>query len=160
MGRYAFSLARADAIHVVRNMRSNDRIEACATSGLLSDDERGAKLAAGLGIVFTVWSAGGPIEPIAIGGWLPIWPGVASAWMLATERIGEVGITLDRAAIDGHRRMFDDGYHRLQAFGLAERAESRAWLINLGYIPEGTHPRFGRYGETFASYGKLRKDDA
>lgn len=155
MGRFALALSTRDAVFVAQRLRALDRAEADATCGALSDEERGQRLAAGVGTVFTVWSDD---EPVAMGGWLPLWPGVASAWMLATDRLLEAGVALDRAAIIGHERMFADGYHRLQVFSLASRTDSRAWLINLGYIPEGTHPCFGRHGETFLSYAKLRKD--
>jgi hypothetical protein len=156
MGRFAFTLTSDDAIHIAQRLRQDDRIEADATCTRTTDDERGKQLAGGPGLTFTVWSTDG--EAVAMGGWVPLWPGVASAWMLATDRIAEVGIALDRAAIAGHLRLFASGFHRLQAWGLAARRDSRAWLLDLGYIPEGTHPGFGRHGETFMSFAKLRKE--
>lgn len=155
MGRFAFALSFEDAKHIAQHLRVEDRLEADATSSFISDDNRAYRLVGAGGLMFTVWAGS---EPVAMGGWVPLWPGVASAWMMATDRISDVGVALDRAALAGHERLFAEGFHRLQAFGLAARASSRAWLINLGYIPEGTHPGFGRFGETFASYAKLRKE--
>jgi hypothetical protein len=155
VGTFRFTLDRSDAIYIAQHLRPMDRVEADATSAPnTSDEDRGTNLAANPGRHFTVWASDG--DPVAMGGWVPLWLGVASAWMLATPRIAEIGVALDRALLAGAKLQFEEGYHRLQAFGLERRIDARVWMMSLGYKLEGIHPMFGRHGETFASYAKLR----
>ena len=155
MSKFQFSLAVHDAIHIAMRLRESDRREADACTPPMTDTERANTLVDSRGTKFTVWTEDS--EPAVMGGWMPLWPGVVSSWMLATDRINEVGAALDHAALRGHKMLFDAGVHRCQAFGLAAHEAARNWLLLLGYRPEGVHHHFGRGGETFISYAKLRK---
>lgn len=155
MSKFHYTLALHDALDICEKLRASDREEIDACTAPMTDAERANQLVAGPGMKFTVWATDG--APVVMGGWMPLWPGVVSSWMLATDRILEVGAALDHAALRGHQMLFEEGVHRCQAFGLATHESARNWLLLLGYRPEGVHHQFGRTGETFISYAKLKR---
>lgn len=155
-GRFDFSLALDDAKHIAAHLRAKDRDEVDATTEPMGDDDRAQQLIYLNGTKFTVWDKHG--EAVAMGGWMPLWPGVVSSWLLATDKINEVGVSLDHAALRGHKELVH--VHRFQAFGIHGHEAARAWLFQLGYQIEGVHHGFGRSGETFISFAKVRLDRA
>lgn len=137
-----------DAIHVARKLRPHDRAEVLATwAG--SDVVDWARFTARLQSEHHFTAVAGDGEPVAIGGFFVIWPGLVQAWMVASDRLAEIGIELNYRVLEMHRDAVSDGVHRFQAHAMQGNAAGMRWLERLGYRRETTMRRFGRYGEDF-----------
>lgn len=92
-------------------------------------------------------------EPIVCGGAVPMWPGVWSVWMFATDRFDEIAMSTTKFA----KRVFfpaldQSGWHRLECRSLASHSVAHKWLESLGAYKESESPAYGRSGETFLVY--------
>lgn len=72
--------------------------------------------------------------PIACGGVIPLWPGVASAWALA----GDLDFALARLILRQVRRAIAeiDGLRRVEATARADWPQAQNLLRHLGFRPE------------------------
>lgn len=137
------------ALYVTANMRESDAREIFATrwsecrESLARDAAARAPWA---------WVAGDR-EPIACIGIAPCWPGVAEAWMFATDRFRAIGFPLTRWV---KRVMIplvtDAGVRRVHCHSIEGHDDAHDWLEALGAMRESEKPMFGKGGETFYVY--------
>lgn len=137
--------------HIVHKMRAKDREEIFATqwsndpwafgNAVLRSGEFGYVLHADDG------------EPVVCGGAVPLWNGVWSVWMFATDRFDEISLSTHRFA----KRVFFPGleyagYHRLECRSLATHHTAHKWLESLGAYRESEVSNYGKNGESFVLY--------
>lgn len=141
-------LSSAHAIFIAERLRPHDRAEVAAC-WWADDAVSWAQATAQLPSKnhFVALAADG--VPVAMGGFLEIWPHVVQAWMVATDRIQEIAITLQRHVLQLHRLAIASGVHRFQANAMVGNHLGMRWLDRLGYESEGTMRRLGRHGEDF-----------
>lgn len=65
------------------------------------------------------------------------WPGIAIAWMVLSEQIGEHGVWMTKMV----KRFLDDmircyALHRIEAVVLADNERNRRWIERLGFTRE------------------------
>lgn len=135
--------------YIVENMREWDRREVFATHWG-DDPDQFTKEAVAVGQF--AWVCG--LErPIAYIGAYPLWPGVWSVWMYATDEIRHIGKSLTK-----HVRkvmipaLLAGEFHRGQCCSLAGHTEAHDWLRVLGASPEATLRGYGRKGEDFVIF--------
>jgi hypothetical protein len=92
-------------------------------------------------------------EVAGIGGFVPLWSGVCTVWMLATPRFAEVGLEVTRFV----RRVIlpalqEVGYHRAEARALRGNDGTARWLHLLGFHQEAVIAQFGRAREDFVLF--------
>ena len=83
--------------------------------------------------------------PYAMGGVVEHWPGVGTAWMVATEDVGRHGIEVTKAAkveLVTHKNL-----HRIQAYSADFHKVSHPWLESLGFKRGHTVRQLGKNGE-------------
>jgi hypothetical protein len=95
-------------------------------------------------------------EPAAAIGLAPIWPGVCSAWLFATDRWREVWRATLRYT---HRVMIpaavSSGVWRAHCHSLATHRDAHRMLLGLGFVPEGRAVPYGRAREPFIPFAKV-----
>ena len=141
-----------DGVHyVVERMRSKDRDEVFATQW---DDDRSSFANHILRVGdfgFVLHHDDG--EPIVCCGAVPIWPGVWSVWMFATDRFDEIAMSTTKF---GKRVFFpaleQSGWHRLECRSLESHKVAHTWLESLGAYKESESLGYGKAGETFFVY--------
>lgn len=153
------SLSQPALAFIARNMRAEDRREIMANRW--GDDEAELVEQCLQGGAFA-WVVGLD-EPIAAIGAYPLWPGVWSVWMFATDDFPRIGIRLTRWV----RRVMipalrDSGCHRAECHSIEGHRVAHRWLESLGARHEATLRCYGREGEDFRVYswievGNVRK---
>ncbi|MEQ8370789.1 MAG: hypothetical protein RIE31_05130 [Alphaproteobacteria bacterium] len=92
----------------------------------------------------SVTLADGDGTPVAALGLVPLWPGVAEAWVLTGSRVtGHVHAfhrLVRRHLADAPRRFT---LHRIQASVRADSVVARRWALALGFREEGLMPAYG-----------------
>jgi hypothetical protein len=142
--------------HVVHNMRAKDREEVYATQWT-DDPWAFANMILRAGEYGFVGHADDG-EPVVIAGAVPMWDGVWSVWMLATDRFDEVALSAHRFA----KRVFFPsldaaGWHRLECRSLSTHETAHRWLERLGAYKESEATNYGRHGESFFVYCWTKK---
>lgn len=137
--------------HVVHKMRAKDREEIFATQW--SDDPwafGNAVLRMGdFGYVLHTDDG----EPVVCCGAVPLWDGVWSVWMFATDRFDEISLSTHRFAKKTFFPALDyAGYHRLECRSLATHYKAHEWLEILGAYKESEVDNYGKNGESFVLY--------
>lgn len=99
----------------------------------------------------TIHTADG--EPQAALGLVPLWPGVFSAWMFATDRWGEVWREAVRQGLHMREAAIAGGMHRAQCYTAADHGAAHRFLRALGMVREGVPIRLGRDREPFLLFG-------
>lgn len=135
--------------HIMRRLRAIDRAELTATA--LSDDldNLPALITRFCVTAFVAIDE----QPIAAWGLMPMWPGVGTAWAFGTDDWDQALLAMTR-----HVRRFmlpmlmRQGYHRIEARGLAQRPDTERWLKVFGARPEVVLRCFGKSGEDFVLY--------
>lgn len=141
---------REDLLFVIQNMRESDKNEVFATRW----DDSGENLTDDLitGGEFA-WIAGTDDKPVAAFGAIPVWNGVWSVWMVATDdwKLVALEVTrfIKRVMIQALR---DIGAHRAECRSWSEHTEAHRWLELLGARKESEIENFGRNGEKFYLY--------
>ena len=144
-------LLDADAVtHVCERMRAMDRAEIFATQ---PDDDVRAIAAATMALTRfggVVWKDN---EPVAVACAMPLWPGVWSAGMYATDLWPQVAHATTRWIVS---RLMPDliaaGAHRAECRSLATHVTAHRWLERLGATREAVLADCGRNRETFYLY--------
>lgn len=96
-------------------------------------------------------------EPVAALGLAPLWPGVFSAWMFATDRWAEVWRPAVRYARGPLLREAEAaGMWRAQCHSAALHYEGHAFLWALGFEAEGPAVPMGRGREMFRPWARVR----
>ena len=102
------------------------------------------------------WSVDDSGTIVASAGLIPLWRGVAEAWMIGGDEIGKHRVKVSRLI----RTMLDDvmqlhGVYRVQA-NIHHRFERAIRLAEwLGFENEGLMPRFGVEGADYFRYAKV-----
>lgn len=137
---------------VAQNMREWDRREIYACRWH-EDPETIVEDVCAAGMAFwTAWRDGVPVAAI---GCVPVTPRVWAPWCFGTDRFRSVALGLTRLA----RRSIipavrNAGGHRLEVRSLAGHDDAQQWLErSFGAEREGVHPKAGKGGETFYTYG-------
>lgn len=143
---------REAAEFVVANMRACDRREIEATNWNL--DSLAEQVVMLREFAFFASHRG---RPAAVIGAAPMWPGVWSVFAFGTDDFQRVGLRLTKfaarfiiPAIEG------SGGHRMECASIDGHDEAHRWLESLGFHRECSMPRYGRGGETFHRYVRLR----
>jgi len=138
--------------YIVRNLRPRDRREIFA---LRWDDDEAqfvAHVYASAGDLWRMWSIDGG-EPVAVNGVVPVRPGVVIAGAFGTSRWRSVVKPMTRWSLDYVIPILRQaGYHRGEAYVLAENTDSRRWIELLGGEIEAVLKGFGRQREDFLLY--------
>lgn len=136
-------------LEVAHNMREWDRREIFATR---TDDDCDLLAEAALGCGEISWVAGLD-RPIAAFGCAPMWHGVWSMWLFATDEFGRIGISvtklITRTIVP---MMIDAGAHRLEARSMEGHTDAQRWLEVIGAKREASLSRYGRDGQDFHIY--------
>lgn len=141
--------------HVAHHMREWDRIEVFARRW---DDDpetivRDVLIGVEAGFCWWVARLGG--VPVSAIGAILIGPGVWAPWCIGTEDFPRAALTLTRLA----RRVImpavrNAGGHRMEVQSIEGHVDAQRWLERaFGAEREGTHPKRGKGGETFHTYG-------
>jgi hypothetical protein len=137
--------------YIVRNLRPRDRREIFA---LRWDDDEAqfvAHVYASAGELWRMWSIDS--EPVAVNGVVPVRPGVVIAGAFGTSRWRSVVKPMTRWSLDYVIPILRQaGYHRGEAYVLAENTDSRRWIELLGGEIEAVLKGFGRQREDFLLY--------
>lgn len=137
--------------HVTLNMRAKDAEEIFATQW--SDDREAfaSSIMKCGGFGYVLHADDG--EPVVAGGAVPIWPGVWSVWMFATNRFEEVAIATHRFAKKVFFPILNDvGYVRLECRSMASHTVAHRWLESLGGHREAVVSSYGKDGQNFILY--------
>ena len=153
-------LTQAGLEFVIGNLRDADAAEVRATIDKGSA-EATAKLIAG--IPGPKWEARieDDAEPAAVGGFVPIWPGMGSGWMWGTDRWGEVVHEVTRAMKRHILPTLDArGVHRIECRAMATNTASIRWLEMLGFRREAVIAQFGQGREDFVLCARVTDNAA
>ena len=141
-----------DMVHAVAaNMREWDRREIFATR---TNDSPALLAEEALACGPISWVAGRGDDPIAAFGCAPMWRGVWSMWLFATDDFGQIGISVTKLIVRTIvPMMIDAGAHRLEARSMEGHTDAQRWLEVIGAQREGGPLRgFGRDGQDFHIY--------
>lgn len=144
--------------HVALHMRDGDYDEIAATSWA---DTR-AELADDLAARYSAWCdtiyvAGRSDTPVAVFGWVPLWPGVWSLLMFATDQFQLVSQALTKFCCATAIPALDNAAaSRVECYSHARHATAHRWLRFLGLKPEATLQGYGRGGEDFIVFAWSR----
>lgn len=111
-------------------------------AGLGNHRERLARLIQNPGAVTYTVTIGG--QPGAVVGLAQMWPGVATAWTLTSDKIKERPVEFTRVV----RRTLDDtiqkmNLHRVQATVRSGYMQGQRWACMMGFIPECELKHYG-----------------
>lgn len=149
------TLSEPAVAFVMANLRAADRLEVLATVPDPFDaatHARHACAASEFGAV--VYGPDG--RPAVAMGATPIWPGVWSVWLLATDAWPACW----RATFRWAARMIPAcmrraNAHRVQVFAACDNPAAAALLKRLGFRREGIARRFGRGGQDFGLWARV-----
>ena len=89
-------------------------------------------------------------EPAAIGGFVPVWPGLGSGWIWGTDHWDDVVMEVTRALRRDILPSLDRrGLRRMEVRPMAANVAAIRWLGLVGFRLEAVTPRFGRGDEDF-----------
>lgn len=151
-------LTLQDAIHVVRNMRANDRRCVEALLGEITDEEFAINRFQAYGPAWTILQAG---EPVAIGGVTFVHDWVGVLWMLTTDRIdGQSWRKLIRLGRNIITKAMDPANQyqkrRIEAHVLKGWDAAERFACHMGLQYEGTRRRAGYRGEDFETWAIVK----
>jgi len=143
-------------LDVAERMRASDQreISALMWPGTDGPDHLAMECMRVTRIGATIHTADGQAQ--AALGLAPLWPGVFSAWMFATDRWGEVWRPAVRYALGPMlREATAAGMWRAQCWSAASHAEGHRFLAALGFWPEGPAVPFGRGRELYRPWARV-----
>lgn len=139
--------------HIVENMREWDRREISAMrigGSLLAVPTECIRLGE------IAWVAGDE-RPIAAFGCAPLWEGVWSMWLFATDEFNKIGIFVTRFVLRAIiPQLWASGAHRLECRSMEGHEDAQRWLELIGAKREGTLFEYGRGREDFHVYAWRR----
>lgn len=141
-------LSYRDLLHVASNMRAMDRREIYATRWNDDPKELAASCMNPVVKEFAKVAFWGKVPVAAIGA-APIWPGVWSVWMFATDDFPKVSLSLHRYVVNTFAPTLRRHCHRAECRSLAAHTEAHRWLTSLGAAQEATLLGFGKNREDF-----------
>ena len=134
---------------VLGNLCSADELELRATIWKGSAESTAALIAQ---IPGPKWEARAESdgEPVAVGGFVPVWPGMGSGWMWGTGRWDEVIHEVTRAMRKHILPTLDArGVHRIECRAMVSNKSSIRWLELCGFKQEAVTAQFGQGREDF-----------
>lgn len=150
--RVVDGVTRADLAYITARLRADDarELEATRFDGCeLSDSVYIAR-----GAAYTGFDRSG--NPAVVGGLTSISPGVAQAWLFATDRLDEVAVAMHRQARHLIEAALTSGTaHRIQAYSAVFHTDAHRWLARLGFEVESRLRAYGKDGDDFYCYVRL-----
>ena len=151
----------AGVCYVCRNLRPADIREIEATRyGDLDPDELAMEIIRSWSITGNAWLVYHNDKPVAIFGATNPWPGMWSAFMLATPDFPKIALPLTKFV----KRVFIPHMklkaNRVEARSIDGHGEAHRWLGALGATVEGRLKGYGRDGEDFLVFTLALDSDA
>jgi hypothetical protein len=152
---YFREINEKDVSFIAENLRLSDKNEVFATRWTEKGDD----------LAFAIMSCGNfgwiacadDHTPVSAFGAVPMWNGVWSVWMFATDRWPEVSLSVTRFIKKIMTPALEEaGYHRAECKSLAANTASHRWLEMLGASKESEIINYGRNGETFYTFSWIR----
>jgi len=141
------------ARHIADNMAPDDLAEILETHWLDTIDGFAEKCTEVGGFVALADDG----EPVAMAGIYPIYPGVATAWLVGTARLPERRLEISRTARRWVRMALDGGgYHRIHAFADSRHVRTHPWLEAIGLRQETRLAKWGKSGVDFILFSAVR----
>jgi hypothetical protein len=144
--------------HILANLRDIDREEIEAVRGLGFDTFDASLQISRLATMCCGWifwrdDTG---EPVAALGAYPMTPTVAGCWAFGTNGWPRVVKSVTRQARSVMvPLLLKSGFHRAECRALDKRADTRLWLMSLGWRKEAVLSEFGVRREDFALFAWL-----
>ncbi len=152
---YFREINHADLAYVAENLRISDKNEVFATRWTESGDDLALAILSYGDFGWIACADDG--TPVSAFGAVPLWDGVWSVWMFATDRWPEVSISVTRFIKKIMTPALEEaGYHRAECKSLAENTTSHRWLELLGASKESELINYGKNGETFYTFSWIR----
>lgn len=143
-------------MHVVHNMRAKDKAEIYATQWSEDPWQFGNGVLRVGDFGFVLHADDG--EPVICCGAVPMWNGVWSVWMFATDRFDEIAFSFHKWTRRVYFPALDAaGWHRLECRSLATHEVAHRWLEVLGAYKESEVANYGKHGEAFLLYCWTKK---
>jgi len=97
---------------------------------------------------------------IAAAGLMPLWPGVAEAWLLASSRVDRHPVTIGRLVRQGlFEKIETEQLHRVQAVMRSDQPMLIRWARFLGMKHEGQMLAYDQRRADYDRWAWTRKDD-
>jgi RimJ/RimL family protein N-acetyltransferase len=141
----------------LRPLRAEDYVKAVGPVSHI-DVWEAARLVSRRGVGFSGW-----VDDRLAGcaGLLPLWPGVAEAWLAPTALGRAYPVFLCRSVRNVLRMAVRDwGLWRVQADVVADHGAGIAFVERLGFRPESVMRRYGPKGEDFLRYAMFPGEGA
>ncbi len=94
-------------------------------------------------------------EPVAIIGGSVIWPGVAKAWAVISDKVQSIPLSFHKFVlyiISSYQEIFR--LHRLQFSVKAGYTQGERWAESLGFSKEGVMKQYGINGEDYILFAR------
>lgn len=117
-------------------------------------EDRASRLFRAPGPKWTIAPAGG--RAVACGGLIPLRPGVAETWFLATPDAWVPGITELVESVKCDALLHE--YHRIETYCLASRLHAQKWYTRMGLHKEATLQKFCADGQDAVLFVAIRGD--
>ncbi|MCH4543128.1 hypothetical protein [Ochrobactrum sp. A-1] len=148
-----------DFLHVARNMRARDAAEFMAVSAAQTREQLADVLAESYASHPGVICGYANGEPTAIGAMVLARPNVVTLMFFATDGFKTIAAPLTRFI---RQRLFpryeNSGVHRIECVSIDGYEETHRWIRALGLKHEAKHEGYGRNGETFHTFSKVKID--
>lgn len=150
-----FPMTPEDCVYVCQEIRQDDFKEFIATQQAQTKGEIIRQLLAQNGEHYTICNKNN--IPVLIGGTFYENPGVATIWLIATDKISKRDWWVTTTFIKGLMDLLLDTKtcHRIQASSIGWRFVAQKWLKRLGLEYEGTLKGFCKNGYDLLLYGKV-----
>jgi hypothetical protein len=144
-------VTEAALAHIVRNLRPRDRREIFALRWHDDEDQLVREIFGVAGALWRVWCLDD--EPVSINGVIPVRPGVVIAGAFGTMKWRSTVKQMTQWSRDYViPTLHHAGFHRGEAYVLAENTDSRKWIEHLGGEIEAVLKGYGRGREDFILY--------
>lgn len=152
---YFSQINAKDVSIIAENLRLSDKNEVFATRWTENGDDLAEAILSYGDFGWVAYADDG--TPVSAFGAVPLWNGVWSVWMFATDRWPEVSISVTRFIKKIMTPALEEaGYHRAECRSLAANTTSHRWLEMLGASKESELINYGRNGETFFTFSWIR----
>jgi len=96
--------------------------------------------------------------PVAIGGIALHTPGVGVAWMIGTNDLSKVALSLTRFCKQHASQVLKSDLNRLQALSAVFHVDAHKWLRAIGFEIESTLEQSGKHGEDFYLFAQTNNN--
>jgi hypothetical protein len=146
----------SDIYHVAMAMRDADYQEFVALADCDDRDTLARQLVARLANTDLVVAYHGN-KPVAIGGAVCHRPNVATMMFYATDDFPKVGLGVTRFVKRQYiPALHEQGIHRLECVSHADHKWAHEWLVGLGFYIEASMAGFGKNGEMYHQFAKVK----